>query len=205
MTYCESQKHEDFLKLDLNGVKQKFSYSSLRAEGNFEAICGALSHESIDIAVGASIVLGHLQDERALPYLLQALLTTGGRKAQAVSWALGELGHESALPFLTEALSSNFIPKSAIVALGKIGAPASIGILERWLFVGDEITRALAARALGQLKFDGNRKLIERTHAALKKQLKVECARSVKLVICAYALRLERLLGEKPPESSDGL
>jgi len=196
MTYSEAYKKDGFLEVALNGSKHKIPYASLRAPGNFEAICGALLHESVDIAVGASIVLGHLQDQRALPHLLHAFLTTAGRKAQAVSWALGELGDTSALPFLMEALSSNFIPKSAIVALGKIGAPASIDMLFSCLHEGDETMRALAARALGQVKFGENRELVLKAHSGLKKQLKVETARSVKLVICAVSLRLNRLLSQ---------
>src|SRR5580700_7609550 len=116
-------------------------FASLREEKNFKFLCGALGHESLDIAIGASLALGRLQDRRATPYLLDAFLTTHGKKAQAVSWALGEIGAQEALPFLTEALASQFVPKSAIVALGKIGSPDSLEILLSTLNDDDDATR----------------------------------------------------------------
>lgn len=197
MTCIEAKDSaQEFLCLTLNGATHKIPYASLRMTENFEAICGALYHESLDIVVGASIVLGQLQDERALPHLLHAFLTTGSRKAQAVSWALGEIGNPSALPFLTEALSSNFVPKSAIIALGKIGSPTSLDILVSFLVDSDESVRALAARSLGQIKFGDDFALMKKAMAALKMQLRVETARAVKLVICAVSGRFQRALDQ---------
>src|SRR6185437_13577944 len=114
-----------------------------------------------------------------------AFLTTVARKAQAVSWALGEIGDESALPFLTEALLAHFVPKSAIVALGKIGSKSSVEILVKFLSDKDANLRALSAKSLGQIKFLNDQELMQKTLLSLKMQLKIETARTVKLVICS--------------------
>lgn len=183
-----------FLSLTVNGAHHQVPCESLRKAENFEAICAATRHESIDIAIGASIVLGYLQDERALPYLFHAFLTTVARKAQAVSWALGEIGDESALPFLTEALLSHFVPKSAIVALGKIGSKSSVEILLKFLGDKDANLRALSAKSLGQIKFLNDQELIKKTLSSLKMQLKIENVRAVRLTICTVSGRLQEAL-----------
>jgi HEAT repeat protein len=158
-------------------------FASLREEKNFKFLCGALGHESLDIAIGASLALGRLQDRRATPYLLDAFLTTHGKKAQAVSWALGEIG-------------AQFVPKSAIVALGKIGSPDSLEILLSTLNDDDDATRALAVKSIGQLRLSGDQKRIAKALSALRLRLKIEQKRSVKLVLCIICNRLERELSK---------
>ncbi len=53
--------------------KLEFLFKELADDQSFFLICYALFHHDTEISIGASLVLGHLKDSRALTYLLRAL------------------------------------------------------------------------------------------------------------------------------------
>lgn len=161
---------------------------------NFFSICRALFHLDHEICIGASLVLGHMKDKRAIPYLLRALLTTDQKRAQAFMWSLGEIGDDAAIPFLLAALRAKFVPKSAILALGKIGHPRTVDALLERLNDDDEAVRLLAVKALGQIRFGQDNLLINRAKTGIKLQLTQEGSRRVKLLLSVIKNRLEKSL-----------
>jgi HEAT repeat protein len=171
-----------------------FLLKEIADDESFLLVCSALSHEDSEISIGASLVLGHLRDQRALPYLLRALLTTDQKRAEAIMWALGEIGDESSIPFLIEALNANFLTKSAILALGKIGSPSSIKPILKSLSDNDEGIRVLAARALSQIRYDRDVQLIADMLPMLKARLCEETSRRVKLLVAVIYSRLEKTI-----------
>lgn len=175
--------HEEEHKLPLNHFCE---------EETFYAICHALKSADHEVSTGAALVLGRIKDKRALPFLLSAMLTTNVKKAQAIAWALGELKDPRATPFLVEALSQDFIAKSAIVALGKIGSLDSLDILLRSLKHRDENQRALVVKAIGQLSYGNHYELKSKTVGTLMRHLAGESSRTVRLAICVISARLEK-------------
>ncbi len=179
------------LEFLMDGQEKQIPFSHLRKEDTFYAICQALNSADLEVAIGASLVLGHMHDKRALPFLLEAFLTTNGKKAQAVAWALGEIRDPQAVPFLLEALVAQFIPKSSIIALGKIGASSSLEVLINCLNNSDETVRVLAVKSIGQLHYVG-KELKTKALSALMKHLLHEVSRAVRLAICVTSARLEK-------------
>lgn len=171
-----------------------FLLKEIADDESFLSVCSALAHEDNEISIGASLVLGHLRDQRALPYLLRALLTTDQKRAEAIMWALGEIGDESSIPFLIEALNANFLTKSAILALGKIGSPVSIKPILKSLSDHDEGIRVLAAKALGQIRYNQDAQIISDMLPMLKARLSQETSRRVKLLVAVICSRLEKTI-----------
>ncbi len=192
--YTESResKADYCFEFHVDGASKKIPFSRLVQEDSFYAICQSLNSKELEVAIGASLVLGRLRDERALPFLLEAFLSTNGKKAQAVAWALGELADARAVPFLTEALAAKFIPKSSIIALGKIGASSSLDVLINCLKDRDETLRALAVKSIGQLRYGTQMELKARAVSVLMEQLRREVSRAVRLAICVTCARLEK-------------
>ncbi len=191
---AEAQKPmtEQSLEFNLLGHRKRIPFSILAEQGTFFAICQALSSSDPDLVIGAALVLGRMNDKRAVPFLLRAFLTPDGKKAQAIAWALGELGDAQAVPFLEEAILASFIPSSAIIALGKIGVRSSLPILLACLEEKDELLRALAAKSIGRLCFEGESEPRDRALTKLKAHETKEPSRSVRLLIRATCMRLEK-------------
>ncbi len=171
-----------------------FLMEELIDEETFSSVCRALFNVDNEVAIGASLVLGRMKDARAVPFLLRALLTTDLRRAEAVMWSLGEIGDESALPFLLMALDEDFVPRSAILALGKIGSPNSVDAILSSLNNTDEAVRLLAVKALGQIRFGSNEFLIAKARSSLSMRLSREASRRVKLLLAVVKRRLEKNL-----------
>ncbi len=171
-----------------------FLSDELADDDTFTLVCRALHNVDDEIAIGASLVLGRMKDVRAVPFLLRALLTTDRKRAEAVMWSLGEIGDESALPFLLTALKANFIPRSAILALGKIGSPNAVDAILGSLGSTDEAVRLLAVKAIGQIRFGQNDGLITRASNTLTTRLGSEASRRVKLLLAVVKNRLEKSL-----------
>lgn len=190
----ETQKPmtEQSLEFMVLGHRKKIPFSFLAEQGTFLAICQALSSKESELVIGAALVLGRMSDKRAVPFLLRAFLTTDGRKAQAIAWALGELGDAQAVPFLEEALQASFIPKSAIIALGKIGASAALSSLLKCLEQRDELLRTLAVKSIGHLCFGDEQNLRAQAIEMLSLHEKKESSRSVRLLIRVTCMRLEK-------------
>lgn len=163
-------------------------------ETNFQLVCRALFHLDHEISIGASLVLGHIKEKRAVPFLLRALLTTDQKRAQAVMWSLGEIKDEAAVPFLLSALTANFVKKSAILALGKIGSPKTVDAILENLNDSDETIRLLAVKALLQIRFGQDHTIISKTKQLLKVQMACEASRRVKLLLSVLKDRLEKVL-----------
>jgi|SRR5579871_3029650 len=170
-----------------------FLLKELADDDTFYLVCYALFHSDTEISIGAALVLGHLRDARALNFLLRALLTTDQKRAEAIMWALGEIGDDKSVPYLKDALEAGFAMKSAILALGKIGAPTIARSLLNSLHHKDETVRALAARALSQLRFEQQKPAILDLLPELKNHLARETSRRVKLMIAITLSRLERI------------
>lgn len=175
-----------------NQTGVSFLLTKLVEKDNFLLVCRAVFHAEHEISIGACLVLGRKRDRRALPYLLRALLTTDRQRAEAVVWALGEIGDDSSIPFLLSALHANFVAKSAILALGKIGSPKAADAILGRLADNDETVRVLAAKALGQIRFVNDIKLNSRTILALKARIPHETSRRVKLLLVLICSRLEK-------------
>ncbi|HXW53542.1 MAG TPA: HEAT repeat domain-containing protein [Myxococcota bacterium] len=172
----------------------EFLLKELADDESFFLICYALFHHDAEISIGASLVLGHLRDSRALAYLLRALLTTDLKRAEAVMWALGEIGDEISVPFLLKAINARFAIKSAILALGKIGSKAIAGAMLKSLADQDEAVRVLAAKALSQVRFDDDFETISSLLPVLKSHLTTETSRRVKLMVAVTCSRLEKTM-----------
>lgn len=186
-------------KSDEQSIKRRqsgllFLLNELTDDDNFFQVCQALFHHDQEISIGASLALGHMKDPRATPYLLRALLTEQEKRAEAIIWALGEIGDEAAVPFLTHALNAQFVPKSAILALGKIGSPDAVETILCNLRDSDEIIRLLAAKALSQIRFNDDFNLIRRICGALNEQLMHECSRRVKLMLSVVRSKLDKAI-----------
>ncbi len=111
----------------------------------------ALGHREKSIIIGASLVLGRLKDDRAVPSLIRAFLTTDREVGSAVAWALGQCGSPLAVPFLSMAVQKGFVVKSACEALGQIGNGDVLPILLCTLGSQKDDERMFAAKALGQV------------------------------------------------------
>lgn len=157
---------------------------------DFLLVCRCLFHVDDEIAIGASVVLGYLKCDRAMPYLLRALLTTHQKRGDAIIWAIGELRIKKAIPFLKAAVRANFSVKSAISALGKIGSPKVVDVLLDHLNDDDEVVRLLAARSLGQVGFEHEHSLIKKTHRMLEVRLAKEKSRRVRLALSLVKSKL---------------
>lgn len=171
-----------------------FLVEELSDNDTFLVVCRALFSGDHEVAIGAALVLGRMKAQRAVPYLLRALLTTDQKRAEAVMWSLGEIGDETAIPFLLNALSANFIPRSAILALGKIGSPKTVDAILESLGDTDEAVRLLAVKAIGQIRFGRNDGLISRASHSLSMRLTHEASRRVKLLLAVVKSRLEKSL-----------
>lgn len=195
MTTKEKDPHlRDNKNKDESNAGLLFLLNELADDQAFFVICRSIFHHDHEVSIGASLVLGHLRDQRALPYLLRALLTNDHRRAEAIIWALGEIGSESSVPFLITVMEKKFVVKSAIFALGKIGAPeAAVPILKN-LHDNDETVRVLAAKALGQIRFGQKFDLMAAILPELKTQLVDEPSRRVKLSIAVICSRLEKAI-----------
>jgi HEAT repeat protein len=170
-----------------------FLLKELTNEENFLLVCKALIHNDYEISIGAALALGHMKDIRAVPYLLRAVLTTDQKRAEAIIWALGEIGDESAVPFLVAALEANFVPKSVMLALGKIGSVRTIDIILETLKNADETLRILAVKALAVAPFETEQSLVVKIKIALNTRLVVESSRRVKLMLSVIKSRLEKI------------
>lgn len=173
-----------------NGPGLNFLLKELADDDNFYSVCRALQHGDHEISIGASLALGHLKDDRALPFLLRAVLTTDSKRAEAVIWALGEIGDEAALPYLLTALRARFVPKSALLALGKIGSPEILDGILLSLEDDDETVRLLSAKALLQIRFQHDVTLITKASHAINSRLAHETSRRVKLILSVNKSRL---------------
>jgi hypothetical protein len=111
----------------------------------------ALGHSEKSIIIGASLVLGRLKDDRAVPSLIRAFLTTDQEVGSAVAWALGQCGSALAVPFLSMAVQKGFAVGRACEALGQIGNIDVLPLLLRTLSSQKDDERMFAAKALGQL------------------------------------------------------
>jgi HEAT repeat protein len=169
-----------------------FLLKELADEDTFALVCRALSNVDDEIAIGAALVLGRMKDMRSVPFLVRALLTTHHKRAEAIMWSLGELGDKRALPFLLTALQSDFVPKSAIIALGKIGSPDAADALFACLNSDDEAIRLLSVKAIGQIRFDSNDKIFSKARYAISTRLSNEASRRVKLLLAVVKSRLEK-------------
>jgi HEAT repeat protein len=125
---------------------------------------------------------------------LKALLTNDHKRAEAIMWSLGEIGNEAALPFLLTALQANFIPKSAILALGKIGSPDAVEAILDSLCSDDEAVRLLCVKAIGQIRFGAKSPLISKASHTISARLESEASRRVKLLLAVVKHRLEKTL-----------
>lgn len=164
-------------------------------EKNFLVICRALFHQEQEIAVGAALALGHVKDARALPYLLRAVLSTDARRVEAVVWALGEVGDESAVPFLLMALEANFVPKSTLLALGKIGSLGAVFPVISCLKDPDEIVRLLAVKALSHNRLREDVESVHLIRQAISDCLMVELSRRVRLMLSVLKNVLDKAVG----------
>jgi HEAT repeat protein len=117
----------------------------------FSQLLSALVHEEKSIIIGASLFLGRLADERAVPSLLRAFLTTDEEVGAAVAWALGRCGSPVAVPFLATAIRKGFAVSNACEALGHVGNEAVLPVLFDTLHSDYEDVRVCAAKALGNL------------------------------------------------------
>lgn len=185
-------KTDNYLEFMAHKEEHKIPLNFFCEEETFYAICHALDSADIEVSTGAALVLGRIKDKRALSFLLSSFLTTNVKKAQAIAWALGELKDPRATAFLIEALSQDFIAKSAIVALGKIGCLDSLDILLRNLKHRDENLRALVVKAIGQLSYGDQYELKSKTVATLMRHLAAESSRTVRLALCVISARLEK-------------
>jgi HEAT repeat protein len=190
----ESVRSHDVNKNRIIDPGIAFLIKELSDEETFSLVCRALANTDHEVAIGAALVLGHMKNNQAIPYLLRALLTTDERRAQAVMWSLGEIGDETAIPFLLNALDAGFVPKSAILALGKIGSFQAVDALLRALNDSEETVRLLAVKALGQIRFAGNNGLVAKATNSLSVQMSCESSRRVKLLLAVVKGRLERSL-----------
>ena len=111
----------------------------------------ALRHKEKSVIIGASLVLGRLKDERAVPSLIRAFLTTDREVGAAVAWALGQCQSPCAVPFLSMAVQKGFVVSNACEALGQVGSTDALPILFSTLKSIHEDERVFAAKALGQL------------------------------------------------------
>lgn len=117
----------------------------------FSQLLSALNHEEKSIIIGASIVLGRLADERAVPFLLRAFLTTDQEIGAAVAWALGQCGSTAAIPFLSKAIEKGFAVANSCEALGNMGDKVVLPLLFESLGSECEDVRVCSAKALGNL------------------------------------------------------
>lgn len=163
----------------------------LANDDTFFLICQALFNAEDEIAIGASLILGRIRDKRAVPFLLKALLTNNHKRGEAIMWSLGEIADIAALPFLLTALRANFIPKSAILALGKIGSRDAVDAILQNLGSSDEAVRLLAVKAIGQIRFFHDDDLKSKASHSLAERLLSEASRRVKLLLAVVKSRLE--------------
>lgn len=121
----------------------------------FPAVVRALRHQDPRVIIGAAVVLGHLRDRRVVPNLIEAFKTDHEEVGAAVAWALGQCQDPACVPWLVTAVEQGFATANACEALGQIGDPLAFGTLRGVLHDAHEDVRAYAARAIGQLHFDG--------------------------------------------------
>jgi HEAT repeat protein len=175
-------------------LERNFLLQELTDDESFFLVCKALFHEDHEIAIGASLALGHVKDQRALPYLLRAVLTVDEKRAEAVIWALGELGDASALPFLQAALKARFVPKSTLLALSKIGSPTTVEVVLPYLEDHDEAIRLLAVKALSRVRLGHDVVLITTMSHAINARLIGETSRRIKLMLLVLKNLLDKAI-----------
>ena len=190
---CPYKNIEESRSLDKT-PKLNFLLQEFMDDERFYLVCKALFHEEQEVAIGASLALGHKKDLRALPYLLRAVLTMDEKRAEAVMWALGELGDEAALPFLKAALEANFVPKSTLLALGKIGSPSMVLAILACLGDHDESVRLLAVKALSQCQLGHDILLIRKVSQVIKDHLVHETSRRIRLLLLVLINLLDKVL-----------
>lgn len=117
----------------------------------FSQLLSALEHQEKSIVIGASLVLGRIGDQRAVPSLIRAFLTTDQEVGAAVAWALGRCNDHMATPFLSKAIESGFAVANSCEALGSLGDESAVPLLYRALSSSDKNVRACAAKGLGSV------------------------------------------------------
>lgn len=117
----------------------------------FDMLLKALGHQEKEIVIGASLMLGKLADEKAVPFLLRAFLTNDQEIGSAVAWALGRCRSPSSAPFLAKAVAKGFAVANSCDALGHIKDTSVIPTLLDALISNSEDVRLCSLKALGNL------------------------------------------------------
>jgi HEAT repeat protein len=116
------------------------------------ALLGAMRHASALVRYHATVALGSIGDERAIPALVAALgdlEENRGGVAAGAEVALAQIGPR-AVPALLEAVATapDQVRTRAVRLLGKIGVGVPVDSLRRFLREGSENVRVQAATAL---------------------------------------------------------
>lgn len=111
----------------------------------------ALQDEDEDVRRQAALALGHMGHKAAVNSLIRTLKDKECQVRREAAWALGAIGDERAVGPLVEMVKRNdYYPTSAAEALGRIGEPAVVPLIEL-LESEVEMTRFCAVLALKEI------------------------------------------------------
>lgn len=115
-----------------------------------DLMSGLASDDPGEVA-SAALLMGYGRFQPAIPLLTELISPMRFIESRAVIWALGELKANEAIPQLTRCLADSFRPIDAMIALGKIGNPATSNLLIPYIIQGHTEAREIALRALSML------------------------------------------------------
>lgn len=110
-----------------------------------------LGSKSLDEVRIAARLLGYGRYRPAVPVLMELLRPDAAIIADSLIWALGEIGDPEAVPLIQLWLTRAELADDALSALGKIGARASVVRVIPFLLEGSRLQREKAAEALARI------------------------------------------------------
>lgn len=119
-------------------------------------VAHALRHQDAGVVVGAARVLGLLGDARAVPNLIEAVLTDDDVVGRAVIEALGRIGDTVCVPWVVAAAEQGFCVEAACRALGALGDDRARPCLTQLAASSDRRVALFASQALVRLDERGD-------------------------------------------------